>query len=55
MRIQNRVEKRYEIAAYNQMLKLNLPVFLLEWAIYTLNNAGIGFFWCFFLSLTVVG
>ena len=35
MRIQKRVEKkRFEIEAYNQTLKLNLPVFLLERAIY---------------------
>ena len=27
MHIQKRVEKRYEIEAYNQTLKLNLPVF----------------------------
>ena len=28
------LKKRFQIEAYNQTLKLNLPVFLLEWAIY---------------------
>ena len=29
MHIQNRVDKRHEIEAYNQNLKLNLPVFVI--------------------------